>query len=121
MPFVSFMVAFAVMAAGITSACILTLAFSGDYLSQFVGVPSIIAAVAFMIALGLINFYGISESVKINVLLTCVEITGLLLIIFIGAVTLGAGRETRGEPSSSKRAPTRSWHTWARQSWRSTL
>ena len=121
MPFVSFMVAFAVMAAGITSACTLTLAFSGDYLSQFVGIPSIIAAVAFMIALGLINFYGISESVKINVLLTCVEITGLLLIIFIGAVTLGAGRETRGEPSSSKRAPTRSWHSWARQSWRSTL
>jgi basic amino acid/polyamine antiporter, APA family len=95
MPFVSFMVAFAVMAAGITSACTLTLAFSGDYLSQFVGIPSIIAAVIFMIALGLINFYGISESVRINVVLTCVEITGLLLIILIGAVTLGAGE---GDP-----------------------
>ena len=95
MPFVSFMVAFAVMAAGITLACTLTLAFSGDYLSQFVGIPSIIAAVVFMIALGLINFYGISESVKINVLLTCVEITGLLLIILIGIVTLGAGE---GDP-----------------------
>ena len=94
-PFVSFMVAFAVMAAGITSACTLTLAFSGDYLSQFVGIPSIIAAVIFMIALGLINFYGISESVRINVVLTCVEITGLLLIILIGAVTLGAGE---GDP-----------------------
>src|SRR5215207_5028811 len=91
MPFVSFMVAFAVMAAGITSACTLTLAFSGDYLSQFVGIPSIIAAVLFMIALGLINFYGISESVRINVVLTCVEIFGLLLIILIGMVTLGAG------------------------------
>ena len=89
--FLSFMVAFAVMAAGITSACTLTLAFSGDYLSQFVGIPSIIAAVLFMIALGLINFYGISESVRINVVLTCVEIFGLLLIILIGMVTLGAG------------------------------
>src|ERR687896_44536 len=94
-PFVSFMVAFAVMAAGITSACTLTLAFSGDYLSQFVGIPSLIAAVIFMIALGLINFYGISESVRINVVLTCVEITGLVLIILIGAVTLGAGQ---GDP-----------------------
>src|SRR5918992_2656304 len=94
-PFVSFMVAFAVMAAGITSACTLTLAFSGDYLSQFVGIPSIIAAIVFMITLGLINFYGISESVRINVILTCVEITGLLLIILIGAVTLGAGE---GDP-----------------------
>jgi basic amino acid/polyamine antiporter, APA family len=95
-PFVSFMVAFAVMAAGITSACTLTLAFSGDYLSQFVGIPSIIAAVLFMITLGLINFYGISESVRINVALTSVEITGLLLIILIGAVTLGAGEGNPG-------------------------
>jgi APA family basic amino acid/polyamine antiporter len=95
-PFLSFMVAFAVMAAGITSACTLTLAFSGDYLSQFVGIPSLVAAVVFMIALGLINFYGISESVRINVLLTCVEITGLLLIILIGAVTLGAGEADPG-------------------------
>ena len=95
-PFVSFMVAFAVMAAGITSACTLTLAFSGDYLSQFVGIPSLIAAVVFMIALGLINFYGISESVRINVVLTCVEITGLLLIILIGIVTLGAGEGNPG-------------------------
>jgi amino acid transporter len=94
--FLSFMVAFAVMAAGITSACTLTLAFSGDYLSQFVGIPSIIAAVLFMIGLGLINFYGISESVRINVVLTCVEIFGLFLIILIGVVTLGAGT---GEPA----------------------
>jgi APA family basic amino acid/polyamine antiporter len=94
-PFVSFMVAFAVMAAGITSACTLTLAFSGDYLSQFVGIPSLIAAVVFMIALGLINFYGISESVRINVVLTCIEIIGLLLIILIGIVTLGVGE---GDP-----------------------
>jgi hypothetical protein len=60
------MVAFAVMSAGITSACTLTLAFGGDYLSQFVCIPSLIAVVVFMIALGLIDFYGISESVRIN-------------------------------------------------------
>jgi amino acid transporter len=95
-PFVSFMVAFAVMAAGITSACTLTLAFSGDYLSQFVGIPSLIAAVLFMITLGLINFYGISESVRINVVLTCVELTGLLLIILIGFATVGAGQADPG-------------------------
>jgi len=119
--FLSFMVAFAVMAAGITSACTLTLAFSGDYLSQFVGIPSIIAAVLFMIALGLINFYGISESVRINVVLTCVEIFGLLLIILIGMVTLAPAREIRGEPSSLKKALTCSWPFWAGRYWPSTL
>jgi basic amino acid/polyamine antiporter, APA family len=90
-PFVSFMVAFAVMASGITSASTLTLAFSGDYLAQFINVPIIGAAVVFMLVITGINFYGISESVKINVILTCVEITGLILIILIGIAALGAG------------------------------
>jgi basic amino acid/polyamine antiporter, APA family len=90
-PFVSFMVAFAVMASGITSACTLTLAFSGDYLAQFISVPIIGAALVFMVLIGCINFYGISESVRINVILTCVEITGLVLIVVIGAAALSTG------------------------------
>src|SRR5215204_4172736 len=90
-PFVSFMVAFAVMTSGITSACTLTLAFSGDYLAQFISVPVIGAALVFMVLIGAINFYGISESVRINVILTCVEVTGLILIILIGIVALSAG------------------------------
>src|ERR671917_868228 len=90
-PLVSFMVAFAVMAAGITSACTLTLAFSGDYLSQFISVPIVVAALAFMVVVGLVNFYGISESVRINVVLTSVEIFGLLLIVLIGVLVLFGG------------------------------
>src|SRR5215212_2322210 len=90
-PFISFMVAFAVMASSITSACVLTLAFSGDYLSQFVGIPTLVAAVIFLIVVCLINFYGISESVRINVILTCIEVFGLLLIVAIGVAALGTG------------------------------
>ena len=94
-PFVSFMVAFAVMASGITSACTLTLAFSGDYLAQFISVPIIGAAIVFMLLITAINFYGISESVRINVVLTLVEITGLILIIIIGIAALAGGH---GDP-----------------------
>ncbi len=94
--FISFMVAFAVMASGITSACTLTLAFSGDYLAQFISVPIIGAALVFMVLIGCINFYGISESVRINVILTCVEITGLILIVAIGVAALSTGE---GDPS----------------------
>jgi basic amino acid/polyamine antiporter, APA family len=90
-PFVSFIVAFAVMCSSITSACTLTLAFSGDYLSQFVGVPTLLAAIVFLIVVSFINFYGISESVRLNVILTCVEIVGLLLIVTIGVAALGTG------------------------------
>ena len=37
------------------------------------------------------NFRGVGESVKANVVLTCVELSGLLLIIFIGLWALGGG------------------------------
>ena len=90
-PFVSFIVAFAVAASSITSACVLTLAFSGDYLSQFVNVPTLVAAILFLALVSFINFYGISESVRINVVLTCVELFGLFLIILIGVLALGGG------------------------------
>src|ERR687897_497061 len=95
-PFVSFMVAFAVAAASLTSASVLSLAFSGDYLLQFITVPSVLAALVFVVVIGFINFYGISESVRLNLVFTCIEITGLVLIVVIGIVTLGAGT---GEPA----------------------
>src|ERR687896_342574 len=82
--FVSFMVAFAVAAASLTSASVLSLAFSGDYLLQFITVPSVLAALVFVVVIGFINFYGISESVRLNLVFTCIEITGLLLIVLIG-------------------------------------
>src|SRR4028119_884297 len=90
-PFVSFIVAFAVAASSITSACVLTLAFSGDYLSQFVNVPTLVSAVLFLALVSFINFYGISESVRINLVLTCVELFGLLVIVLIGVAALGSG------------------------------
>src|SRR5215216_2753880 len=95
-PFVSFMVAFAVAAASLTSASVLSLAFSGDYLLQFINVPSVLAALVFVVVIGFINFYGISESVRLNLVFTCIEITGLVLIVVIGIVTLGSGT---GEPA----------------------
>jgi amino acid transporter len=63
---------------------------------QFINVPSVLAALVFVVIVGFINFYGISESVRLNLAFTCVEITGLLLIVLIGIVTLGTGT---GEPA----------------------
>jgi APA family basic amino acid/polyamine antiporter len=94
--FVGLMVAFAVAAASLTSASVLSLAFSGDYLLQFISAPSVLAALVFVVIIRFINFYGISESVRLNLAFTCVEITGLLLIVLIGIVTLGSGT---GEPA----------------------
>jgi len=95
-PFLTFIVAFAVMASGITSASTSARAFGGDYLSEFVSLPVVLVAVLFLIVLALVNFRGVSESVKANVVLTIVELTGLLVIIGIGVYAVLAGD---GEPS----------------------
>jgi len=62
-PFVTFMIAFAVMASGVTSAATLSRAFGGDYLKEFVDVPTTLAALAFIVLVALVNFRGITARV----------------------------------------------------------
>ena len=96
LPFFTFMVAFAVMASGITSAATLATAFGGDYLSEFISPPEILVGLVFIAVIAAINFRGISESVKVNLGLTAIELTGLLLVVLIGLAFLIDGG---GEPS----------------------
>src|SRR4029450_6352073 len=89
-------IAFTVMCSGITSASTASRAFASNLAKGFklddkntlliVGV-----ALAFMLIIAAVNFRGVGESVKANVVLTLVELSGLLLVIFIGlyAVTQG--------------------------------
>lgn len=87
-PFVTFMIAFAVMMSGVTSAATLARAFGGDYLAEFVSLPVALVAVGFLVVVGLVNFRGIEVSVRLNVGLTAVECAGLLLVVVIGAAFL---------------------------------
>lgn len=93
----TFTVAFAVMCSGITSAATASRAFAANFAEAFgLGMESgfglTIIGLAFMAVLAIINFRGVGESVKLNVLLTCVELTGLLIIIFIGFWAIGLGK-----------------------------
>jgi basic amino acid/polyamine antiporter, APA family len=101
--FVTFIVAFAVMCSGITSASTASRAFAVN-LDSALGLGLGDAAVSnnttgimwlgllFMALVAAINFRGVGESVKANVVLTCVELTGLLIVIFIGLWAIGAGQ-----------------------------
>jgi amino acid transporter len=91
MPFVTFMVAFAVMASGLTSAATLARAFGGDYLAEFVTLPTVLVGLVFLACIALLNLRGISESVKANVGLTLIELTGLLLVVVIGIAAIAGG------------------------------
>jgi amino acid transporter len=94
--FLTFMVTFAVMCSGLTSASSASKAFAGNFAEAFdlslgEGLGLTAVAIAFMTLIALVNFRGVGESVKVNVLLTCVELTGLLIVICIGAWALGGG------------------------------
>ncbi|KAA0271667.1 MAG: amino acid permease [Acidobacteria bacterium] len=88
-PFLTFMVAFAVMASGITSASTLARGFAGDALGEFVDVAVVPVAIAFLLVVAAVNARGISESVRVNATLTVVEVGGLLLVAAIGIAALG--------------------------------
>ncbi|MDQ3587354.1 MAG: APC family permease [Actinomycetota bacterium] len=90
-PFLTFVVAFAVMASGITSAATLSRAFAGDYFKEFIDAPTVPIAIAFLLLVTAINLRGIAESVRINLGLTAVEVVGLVLIVIVGVVALGQG------------------------------
>ncbi|BBX71235.1 APC family permease [Mycolicibacterium psychrotolerans] len=90
-PLLSFLVGFSMLAAGVTSAAGLALAFSGDYLATFVDVPVVPAALVFLVLVACLNARGISESLKTNVVMTVIELSGLLIVIAVVAVMLGRG------------------------------
>ncbi|MGW0162612.1 APC family permease [Mycobacterium sp. NPDC003323] len=95
-PLISFLVGFCMLAAGVTSAAGLSLAFSGDYLATFIDVPAVPAAIVFLGLVAALNARGISESMKSNVVMTAIELTGLLIVIIAGAVMVGQGRGDMG-------------------------
>ncbi|MBZ9654617.1 APC family permease [Phyllobacterium lublinensis] len=95
--FITFIVAFTVMCSGITSASTASRAFAANLSGAFqlnleAGIGISLVALAFMAIVAAVNFRGVGESVKANVVLTVVELTGLLIIIFIGLWAIFGGQ-----------------------------
>ena len=111
--FLTFLVAFAVMSSGVTSASTASKFFAENF-AVVVGMEAgstavMVVALVFMVVLALVNLRGVSESVKVNVVLTLVELTGLLIVILIGFWAMTQGQvdfsrvmvfETSGERSA---------------------
>jgi APA family basic amino acid/polyamine antiporter len=90
-PVISFLVGFSMLAAGVTSAAGLSLAFAGDYLGTFIDLPAVPTAIAFLALVACLNARGISESLKGNVIMTVIEVSGLVVVIAVVAMMLGGG------------------------------
>jgi amino acid transporter len=90
-PVISFLVGFSMLAAGVTSAAGLSLAFAGDYFGTFVDAPERLVAVLFLFAVAALNARGIRESLGANVAMTIIEVSGLVVIVVLALVVLGRG------------------------------
>lgn len=84
-PLLSYVVGLATTASGLTSMAAGANGFA-DYVRSFAGgVPSSAIILAFLGGLGLLNFWGIRQSMWANLVCTAVEVGGLLFIIAVGA------------------------------------
>ena len=95
-PYLSFVIGFLMLSSGITTAALLANAFAGDYLSTLVDIPSAPVTVVFLLLLIAINLRGVRESLSANVVMTCIEVSGLVLVIVVAAIVFGSGE---GDPS----------------------
>lgn len=90
-PLISFLIGFCMLAAGVTSAAGLSLAFAGDYLAAFIDVPPHLAALVFLVVVGLLNARGIKESLGANMVMTTIELSGLIVVIAAALWFFGSG------------------------------
>lgn len=90
-PLISFLVGFCMLAAGVTSAAGLSLAFAGDYLAAFIDVHPHVAALIFLMVIALLNARGIKESMSANIVMTVIEVSGLLLVVIAAAWYFNTG------------------------------
>lgn len=81
--FLGFIIGWLTSITSIITASVVALGFGG-YLAEFVSLPIVAGAILLLGALSFINFYGIRESSWTNIIFTIVEVSGLVIIIYIG-------------------------------------
>jgi len=86
--FLAFMVGWLVILSGIISVSAVALGFGG-YLQALTGMPGPVFAIGLILVMSLINYMGIEESVAANIILTIIEVIGVLIVIFLGVGSLG--------------------------------
>lgn len=92
LPVISFLVGFSMLAAGVTSAAGLALAFSGDYLGALIEIPPLVTALVFLAIVAAVNARGIRESLQANVVMTLIELVGLVVVVVVVFVfVIGGG------------------------------
>ncbi len=81
--FGAFLLGWLIIFAGIVSVSTVAIGFAG-YLKSFVNAPISVISILLIGLLSLMNYAGIKESSKVNILFMIIEIFGLLFIVILG-------------------------------------
>ena len=103
-PLISYVLGLMVLASGLTSIGTASNVFAANLSPMIGGLPLRWLILVFLGGLALINFIGIRESLRVNMLCTLVEVGGLIFIVAVGATVLGFS-ELPGDSVSSGGAP----------------
>ncbi len=90
-PLLTFVVGFVVTASAVSTGAAVSRAVGGQYLTAFVDLPTTPVALGTVVLLGLVTWVGISESARVNAVMTVVEVSGLVLVIGAGLAALLGG------------------------------
>jgi amino acid transporter len=87
----TFLITVSFLSASFAAAGSLAGGFASYFATLWESPPTLLVTLLFILALTVVNFIGISESVVINMLMAFVEIAGLVLILVIGIWHISAG------------------------------
>ena len=87
-PWLTITVTVGIAASALTSAATSARAFADGYLPAFVDLPATPVAVLFLALLSVVNFAGISESMRATAVMAVITVAGLLLVVGVGIWSL---------------------------------
>ncbi|CAA9336828.1 MAG: Uncharacterized amino acid permease, GabP family [uncultured Frankineae bacterium] len=90
-PVLTFLITICSLSAVFAASGSLATGFARYFGTLFELVPTLLVTLAFIVVLTIVNFIGITESVVVNMVMTFVEISGLVLVMIIGVIVVARG------------------------------
>ncbi|MDZ5664228.1 APC family permease [Nocardioides sp. S-58] len=92
----TFLITVSFLAASMAASGSLAVGFASYFETLWSGPPALLISLVFVALLVVVNFIGITESVWMNMLMTFVEVAGLLIVLVIAVVHIAEGNADFG-------------------------
>jgi amino acid transporter len=92
----TFLITVSMLSASFAAAGSLATGFAAYFKQVWDLPPALLVTLVFIILLAIVNFIGITESVVTNMVMTLVEVAGLVIVMIIGIVYIGQGKADFG-------------------------